>query len=286
MSYNLPKKYLSPSQLNTWERCNLQYKIFVVEGAKAPPDCGLEVKKMTHEVILEKDLAQKITSGSNLKPTELQELFVAGLEQKVDLMAEDPNRTDPVEKIVSAEAAYFGKVAVATEPWRRAVEPLAVEQSFEITIGDVPVVGRMDLVQNEKVNDRVVDLKRQGRGPSKGSAQNSRQLATYAIAKNCPDVGLGVIVENVTPKVELENGQISTGLVERVTAQYQAIAGQITDAIEKDRWVPVDTTDNRKSWVCSKLYCGAWGIGSKDWVTGRSIACVFGERAQKKVYGS
>jgi len=71
-----------------------------------------------------------------------------------------------------------------------------------------------------------------------------------------------------------------------VQAQYQGIAGEITDAIEKDRWVPVDTTDQRKAWVCTAQYCGAWRIGSKDWKTGRDIGCPYGERAQAKVYGS
>lgn len=286
MSYKLPYGNLSPSQLNAWERCQVQYRIFTVEGAKAPPDCALEVKSQTHETLLEGDLAAKIKDGKNLPDSQLQEMFLAGLEQRVPMMKEDPNREEDPQKIVEQESAYFGKIITFTGPWRREVKPQAVEHSVEGLIGDVPVKGRIDLIADEGVNYRIEDLKRQGRAPSKGSAQNSRQLASYAILTNIADVGLRAIVENVTPKMADDLGQISQGLAERTAVQYQGIAGEITDATEKDRWVPVDTTDQRKSWVCTAQYCGAWRIGSKDFRTGRDIACPYGERAQKKVFGS
>lgn len=284
MSYKLPKGHLSPSQLNAWERCQVQYRIFNVENAKSPPDCALEVKLQTHDTIIEGDLAQKIKTGENLPDSHLTEMFLAGLETRVEGMEADPNRKEPVEKIVASEAAYFAKIATFTGPWRRGVKPKAAELEYKGQIGEIPISARLDLIVDEGVNDRVQDLKRQGRAPSKGSAQNSRQLATYAILSGIADVGLVGIVENAIPKVEMDNGQISQGLVERVKAQYEGIAGEITDALEKDRWVPVDTTDQRKAWVCTANYCGAWRIGSKDWRTGRDISCEYGERAQKKVF--
>ena len=284
MSFKLPHGHLSPSQLNAWERCQVQYRIFNVEGAKSPPDCALEIKKETHKVLLEGDLAQKIKTGENLPNYRLAEMFVAGLEVRSGAMQEDPNRTEPVEKIVDAEIGYFDKIASFTTPWRKAAQPKMVETEYQGAIGDIPVSARLDLVVDEGVNDRVQDVKRQNRAPA--NAQNSRQLATYAILTGIADVGLVGIVENKTaPKVVIDNAQVSQGLAERTRAQYRGIAGEITDALEKDRWVPVDTTDSRKAWVCTANYCGAYRIGSKDWKTGRDISCPYGERAQRKVFG-
>lgn len=286
MSYKLPWGHLSPSQLNMWERCQVQYRIFQVDGAKAPPDCGLEVKIQTHDTILRGDLEQKIKSGENLPNSHLQEHFIAGLETRVDAMKADPNRSEPIEKIVQTEATYFGKIASMSQPWRKATRPRAIEREILFTIGDVPVKCRLDLLVDEGVNDRVQDLKRSGRKLPKGSAQGSRQLATYAIGMQSADVGLVNIVENVLPVVEIQDAQISQGLAERTKAQYEGIAEQITFATEKDRFVPVDTTDQRKAWCCTAQYCGAWRIGSKDWKTGRDISCEYGERAVSKVFGA
>jgi hypothetical protein len=149
-------------------------------------------------------------------------------------------------------------------------------------LGGIPLVGYYDLKADEKVNDRILDLKRQG-SATKGGSGKSRQMATYAIGTGIADVGLVQIVENVVPRIETDEGQITQGLVERTKTQYQVIAAQIDHAIEKDIWLPVDTSDNRKSWVCTAKFCGAFRIGAKDFRTGRDISCPYGERASVAV---
>jgi hypothetical protein len=251
--------------VNSFERCQVQHRIFHIEGALSPPDVALEIKRQTHATILEFDLAQKITSGKNLGVQDLQEHFIAGIESKAGLMKDDPNRTEPVEKIINTESTYFAKIAAQTEPWRKAVVPLAVEQKVEFDLGGIPIVGYYDLKADEKVNDRILDLKRQGQA-TKGGSGKSRQMATYAIGTGIADVGLVQIIENVTPRIETDEGQITQGLVERTKTQY-----------------PVDTSDNRKSWVCTAKFCGAWRIGAKDFRSQRDISCKYGERASAAV---
>jgi hypothetical protein len=280
-----PKNHLSPSSANAWERCAVQWRIFHLEGALSPPDVSLEIKRQTHNTILEFDLAQKIESKKNLGVQDLQEHFIAGIESKAGLMKDDPNRTELVEKIINTETAYFAKIAAQTEPWRKAVVPLAVEQKVEFDLGGIPIVGYYDLKADEKVNDRILDLKRQGQA-TKGGSGKSRQMATYAIGTGIADVGLVQIIENVTPRIETDEGQITQGLVERTKTQYQVIAAQIDHAIEKDIWLPVDTSDNRKAWICSARFCSAWRIGAKDIRTGRDITCPFGQKSAESVYVS
>ena len=278
---NLPKGHLSPSQLNTLDRCELQFKIFVVEGAKAPPDCALIVKSATHKSILEGDLRQKISSGLNMGETDIIELHRAELEQAVPKMNEDPNRTDDPVKIIDTETAYFSQIVKATEPWRKETRPVSVEQDVEGVIGGVPVKGRIDLIRDETTHNRLQDLKRVGQSPKAGMAEKSRQLATYAKLTGITDVGLVSIVENKAPKVVPDPGQIVN--VSRIEAQYQKAAARIEWLMQTDNWMPVDVSDSRKDWICSKAYCGAWRADSKDWLTGRPIACPYGERAQTRI---
>ena len=276
----LPKGHLSPSQLNTWEKCQVAYKIFVAEGARAIPDFALRAKQDTHFVVLEGDLLQKIESGKNLADSDLSEMFRARMESEgLAIAREDPNLEEAPDKAVEKEISYFDKILKATNQWRSQTVPKSVEKPVEVEIGGVPVQGRIDLIELDTFADRITDLKRQGQSPSKGAAANSRQLATYAIATGILDVGLSVVTENVTPKMTHEQGQITGGMIERVTRQYEVIAEEITEAIEKDRWRPVDITDNRKAWACTKKFCGAWAIGSKDILTGRLIECPFGQRS-------
>ena len=277
---NLPKGHLSPSQLNAWERCAIQYKIFTVEGAKAPPDFVLEAKRTTHEAILEVDLKQKIESGKNLADSDLSEFYRARMEsQALAVAREDPNIEDEPTKAVETEIAFFDKIVEATRPWRSSVVPKQVEAVVKAEIGGVPVEGRLDLVAEDTLCEKIVDLKRQGSAPSKGSAANSRQLTTYAIATGLLGVGLAAIVETQKPKIVTDDGIITTGMIERVAKQYQVVAEEITDAIQKDRWKPVDISDPRKSWICTARFCSAWRIGSKDLLTGRDISCAYGERS-------
>jgi PD-(D/E)XK nuclease superfamily len=280
-----PKGHLSPTGLNAWERCQIQFRIFRIEGFKSPPDFALTKKIKTHEVVLERDLGQKIKSGVNLADSELSEMYRAGMEESAQILRDDPNLTTPVEKAIEEEVPYFDKILKATRPWREQVTPLAVEKPIQGEIGGVPVSMRMDLVADEGILERVRDLKRQGRGPMKGSAIKNRQLVSYAAAGGYFDVALDVVVENKTPTMTLDEGQITPGEVERVKLQYQAAADQIDNALRKDIWAPVDHGDQRKAWVCSADFCGAWRLDAKDWVTGKNIACPYGQRAQESVYG-
>lgn len=277
---NIPKGHLSPSAVNAWERCEQQFKIFHAEGAKSPPDFALHAKIETHKVVLEHDLKQKINSGKNLGDSELSEIYRGAMESSVPLAKEDPNLEGTAEENIEAEVAYFDKIIPATREWRQRTKPLKVEERLEGDIGGIPVVGYLDLVADEFICDRVVDLKRQGASPPEGSAAKSRQLITYSILENLHDVALSAIVENKAPKMVLDEGVVTPGEVARVTMQYQATAFQIDNAMTKDIWLPVNHGDKAKAWVCTAKFCGAWRIGSRDWLTGRLIECPFGEKSQ------
>lgn len=276
---NLPKGHLSPSQMNAWEMCEVRYRIFNVEGAKSPPDFVLHAKQKTHWALLEKDLAQKIESHANLANSDISEIYRAEMESGgMEAAKEDPNLEGEPQKAVEAEVTYFDKIILATEKWRKATNPMEVEKSLSGNIGGVPVECRIDLVHEEPIGVRVEDLKRQGGSPADPS--KSQQLTTYSILTDLDDVALSVIKENKTPTFESVPGIISKGQKSRTIKRYQDTAEKIMWAMEKDRWTPVDHGDTRKSWICTAKFCGAWKRDARDWVSGRIIACPWGERSQ------
>ena len=283
MSYHLPRGHLSPSQLTAYELCEMRYKTFNAEGHKAPPDFALHAKIKTHEVILEKDLAQKIESGKNLANSDLSEIYRAEMEQAIPLAKEDPNLEGEAVNVIGEEIAYFDKIIAATQDWRHKTSPIGIEKEVNGLVGDVPVSGRIDLIADEPICNRIVDLKRQGSAAVAGSAGKNRQLVTYSILEGLTDVALAVVVENKTPVMKPSEGEVSVNEQRRVTAQYRSTAEHISLSMEKDIWKPVDHGDPRKAWVCSAKFCGAWRSDARDWVTGVSIACPYGERSQVTV---
>lgn len=282
----LPKGHLSPSQLGQFQRCEVQWSIFTLGGAKAPPDFALESKKLTHEILLEDDLAYKQLTGSNRANSELLELHRAKMESAIlPLAKEDPNLEGTPEKAVTSEVEYFGKIVDATNDYRRAAVPVEVEATREFTIGGVPIECRIDLVREPfaletKGARRIEDLKRLGQAPAAGSAGKSRQLVTYAIAENLREVGFAAVVENKTPKLVLEQGTVSDGEIARVTRQYQIAMRQMEQAMRTGDFMPVDHGEKQKAWVCSARYCAAWKIGARAWNTGQLIECKWGERSE------
>lgn len=277
------RDHLSPSALGAWDRCQMQYRIFRVEGAVAPPDAALTVKQTNHKVILEDDLGYRILTNHNRANSELSEIYRADLERAVPIFKEDPNLDTPVEKFVEDTASYFDQILTATEPFRRETVPLEVEHQVDFDFGGVPVESRLDLIsKNDGAGSgkRIEDLKVQGQAPPEGSAAKSRQLVTYAAGLNIADVGLVAVVENKKPVVKIERGTVTKGEVERVKMQYQAVAFQIENALKSGVFAPVDHGDKARAWICSAKFCGAWKVGSKDVKTGRDISCPYGQRSE------
>lgn len=280
------KSHLSPSALGAWDRCEMAYKIFRVEGAVSPPDAVLAVKQLNHRVLLEDDLAYKQLTQHNRANKELSELYRVGIETNIPLFKEDPNLEGPVEKFAQDTVTYFDQILTATEPFRRETIPLEVERQLDFEFGGIPIESRLDLISaNESAGSgkRVEDLKVQGQAPPEGSAAKSRQLVTYAAGTNIADVGLVAVVENKKPVVKIERGIVTPGEIDRVKTQFQLAAWQIENAIRMDAFSPVDHSDKSRAWICSARFCGAWKSDAKDVKTGRTIACPFGERSQVSV---
>lgn len=268
----LPYGHLSPSQVEMFHRCGKQYEIFMVDGNRRPPDFFLISHGVTHEAILEHDLAYKKITGHNRGNVEISEFYRSKMEGKLSEIKEDPNLEGSAVKAVEEEVTYFDKIVAATEDFRKNTKPLEIEQKLQFNVGTVPVSVRLDLIEDETICTRISDLKRKGSG--RGDPSKSLQLATYSIGTGIPDVGFRTIVENKSPKLERADGEVTGGTVERTVRQYETTA----DSIDKGIFMPV-IIGKQTDWVCSAKFCGAWRKDATDWKTGRKIACPYGERS-------
>jgi CRISPR/Cas system-associated exonuclease Cas4 (RecB family) len=287
VSLNLPKGHLSPSQLSSFEKCPKQYEIFTVNGARRPPDFFLEAHRQTHDTILEFDLRYKAEHGKNRGDSELSEHYRAKMEESLPLLREAHDlEGKTAEKAVEEEVAYFDKIITASRPFRAATVPAKspegvarIEERLEFNMGSVPVVAYLDLVADREIFDQVLDLKRRGKTPRAGLAAKSVQLATYSAGTGLSDVGLRTIVENVKPVIHVDDGTMTQGRIARVVTKYEDTAHRISSGL----FPPVDDGDPMKEWICSAKWCGAWSKDSTDWLSGKSIACEFGQRAAESV---
>ncbi len=285
MMIKLPKGHISPSQVDSWERCQYNWGIFSAEmlgfEPKRAPDKFLIVRKETHKTILEYDLAYKIQTGFNRGDTELHEHFQSNLEARLPEIREDPLMTGiNCEDEIFKEIKYFKSIIAAPtfDKYRKEVKPIAVEKRLEGEIGGIPILGYLDLWRDCEIYERIDDLKRYDKMVREGTASNSRQLSTYSILTGVREVALPVIVENKAPLLKVDEGTITEQFIERTKFQYEVIGEQMEHALQTGKFLPVNKGDKNKGWFCDAKWCGAWRADAKDWITGKNISCPWGER--------
>ena len=252
----LPKGHLSPSQVEMFLRCGLQYQFRYVDGIIAPPGVALAQGKSAH-FALERNNRHKLRSGEDLPTTTVLEAFQDKFskEQKTIVnwygLSEKKARAD----VCTALESYMGELAPG-------VRPRHIEQKIEIDIGGVPLVFVVDLVEETRPGDEVtavelavLDYKTTGRAKTEADVNNSIQLRTYAIGASR---GCGRRVERARLVSLLKGGKASatkhvafTKASERwVSDTYARVAG----LIRTGAFHPADPG----AWCCSAKWCGYW----------------------------
>lgn len=155
---DLPSGHISATQLEMFRRCPKQYEFRYVEGLKIPPGGSLVVGISTHRG-LELDLAQKRLTGDNWPTKQVLEATASAFDDVVEeaksaFGSVDWDEADPgaeKDSCLDAVGNYHQSVA-------KAIEPTAVEQSFEMKFNGVAftLVGRIDV---EHKGETVIDFK-------------------------------------------------------------------------------------------------------------------------------
>lgn len=249
---NLPKGYLSHSQIECYLKCPQQYYEKYVEerGEDLSPNFveGLALAAVMEETNLRYvmegthstfERARKIYSDK-FKDLGTDVVSWEGTPPEVRL----PRGIKLLKKFWESPNLDNLKPVLFQQPTKKMVP--GVELEFEIQIGHVPVKGFIDCIEK----DCVIDFK-MARSAAYYKPERSLQLAIYALATGIPKVAYYVFCKTKEPKIEYKEATLDLGKTERwVTRVVTDVAQGITLGM-----YPLCSPSQI---LCSEKYCSFW----------------------------
>ncbi len=278
-SYDLPRGYLSMSQIGMYLRCPRMYEFRYIKGLISPPGIAMvmgtaihHAVELTHQSTIDTGTPLPIEAGKDLfsdkwdgMSTEL-EIKTAPTDKDADI-----NTKDVGVRLLS----LYHKNVVPT------ITPVAVEEKVEFKLGDVPMMGYIDLIDRGPPRSRtsvpcvcdtvdkrtkcpksllcnldahditVADTKVVRMKKSQAQADNDMQLTAYARAKGTNKVRFDALVKSAkNPRIE----QVTATRTAQELAWLDQVAKGVAEGITKGSF-PVCPTD---SWCCNARFCGYW----------------------------
>lgn len=140
------KGHLSASQLTLFARCPEQYRRVYVLGERRPPAGALIFGSADHKAH-ELNFTQKIESGVDLPADDVKIAFAEAFDREVDRAGGESEvewENDKPGALKDQGVALVGHYLQKVSP---RVQPLAVEERFEITVPGVPlpIIGYVDV---------------------------------------------------------------------------------------------------------------------------------------------
>lgn len=245
----MEKRHLSYTQISMFLRCPKQYEFRYMQGLKKPPSGAMVQSRVWHET-LEKNYKQKIKTDTDLPLNDMQEFFSARYDEAFSdeeiIFDTDSNPAKLKDQGVSIVETHHRIIAPT-------VKPIAVEEKFQISLGeDFPfeLMGIWDIIE---ADGTIVDNKAYKRTPLQNDFDKDLQFTIYSLGyratKQCTEKALrmdAVIKTKQTKVVQLHTRRTNEecrwvlGLIERIG---QAIKGGI--------FFP-----NPNGWHCNKKFCG------------------------------
>jgi len=267
--------HLSPSQINTYLRCSLQWFWRYHEGIKIPPKGILTQSKCIHTAI-EGNFKQKIESFLDLPTPDVLDSFSTEFDERKHETAWFKDEKPALFK--DEGITLLGGYQKTVSP---TVQPSHVEYQFKLDFDnfDIPLVGRMDLVHS----GMIADNKCTGKAPSviANEAESSLQLTAYALAyreefqKAEKGVSIIALFRPNKSKEQLSHAFVKKSHKEKMVHietfpatrdqkainRYLKLMAYIKYAIENDIYYPRDPS----GWECSEQFCGYYQLCHKEW---------------------
>lgn len=245
---------LSPSKINAFERCQLQYKFRYLDGQRKPPGVAAAIGTATHKSV-EMNLRAKMETGELLPKEAIQQAARDALENTwaggVQL---DPD--EPADKGEAADQA----VALATlhhEEIAPSIQPIALERPFGVDACDgVTLTGHIDVQEA----DAITDNKTIGKTPSCIKGDHLNQIKLYAIGALANDgklpaaVRVDYLVKTKTPKAVRLSEPMTREVAQNALNRLKLQARVIKRATETGDFLPAPAD----GWACSEKWCGYW----------------------------
>ena len=248
--------HVSPSQLSMFLRCARQWSYRYIDGLVAPPSISLVVGSAYHDA-LATNFMQKIQSEQDLPVSDVLDAFSTSWDRQLSRrVVEDDGEQREFEALGTdgegeaedtGDAKDGGVKLVRTYHYDMAptVQPASVEKSLEIKIGDLKLVGRLDL---ETITGKVIDHKTSARSKSQAEMDLEFQPFAYGLLNRGPvDFDFHVAVKTKKPKIQV----IQTPKTTREVIWFLRLAQQVSKAMHTGIYPP-----NPTGWWCNEKYCG------------------------------
>lgn len=246
MAYNLPKGFLSASQINKYLGCPKQYEQEYVLGLspEMKKPVAMAIGSTVHKYVethIKEMLATELSPQVDSRILSLAELEIDSILVPEDIdLDEFPN--------VDAARSYAQNLY---KVWYKELSPILLpsksESKFESLVGDVPVLGYIDYVDSSAGFPEICDLKVVEKSKTEADARDSIQLAMYAIVENNPKVRFDSIVKTKTPKLNQVRYSYTPGELQYFTD----LIGEVALNISQGNF-PKTAPSN---WMCTAKWC-------------------------------
>lgn len=245
--YELPKEYLSVSQVTMFQRCPRQYFYRYVENVVSPPGSAMVEGSAIHRSLEKALLAKK---NNDLLPLDtLLDVYREEWKKAEGVVFEEDENED---KILSRGRRFL---TLYREDNLKRIIPIDVEKKFFVTLpgAHVPVLGFIDLIdagEEDKV-EAIVDHKVTGRMKSQFEADSDMQLTLYSHVIGTPKVRFDVFLKNKTPVIKSVSSLRRSADIRWVSKVFTEVARAISTGI----FPPCDP----KNYMCRPEQCGYFG---------------------------
>lgn len=240
-SPELPAR-LSPSSVNGWSDCQYRWYCKRILKLPEPARAATALGHSVHHAIAE-NFRQKIETREDLPPDGVAALFVNAWVDELDAgvkLQPDENAHDLCDMGVSLVRMFMDRSA-------RQIDPAAVEEHVEGSIGGVPAHGYIDI---RTTDGRIIDLKtaKTNRGVTPA---HRLQVATYSMLQ--PEArGAQLVTLTKTKTIALHSETFEILPSDRRLAESMY-------SIARDQMRAGVYAPNRGSFVCSRKNCAYWG---------------------------
>lgn len=259
---------LSPSKINTFERCQLQYRYRYLEERIKLPGVALVIGTSTHKAI-EANLLNKLETGELLPEDVVTDVARDCLEKEwhagVQIDPDEPTtRGAAIDEAVELSRVHHQQVAPG-------VEPVHVERPFGVQVSsDIRLTGHIDVQEAAAIRD----TKTINKTPGEIKGEHWVQSQLYAVGALVNDQKLPerikidylVKLKKEKKAVTLE-AEVNEQTAQRALDRLAITSRVIVRAIESGDFMPAPAD----SWACTEKWCGYFN------------ECPFG--ALKKVQG-
>lgn len=239
MSYTLPKGYLSASQITKYLSCPQQYyrEYIAEEKPEFKRTAAISVGSAVHKLV-----ENKLTSILGMGELEEVELFnttdLTPFFTDTDLEDQEPDYWTNYAKILYK--TWYKEVGMS-------IMPTKSEFGFNSLVGDVPVMGYIDYVDNSSGRPEICDLKVTKKSKTENDARDSVQLAMYAITQENPCVRFDSVVKTKVPKVGVARYVYTPSEL----GYYVDLIGEVATNISAGNFPMTSPTQ----WVCTEKWC-------------------------------